>query len=899
MPVGVRGLLQADELTSSERLLCTGAVEGRLVDLENPEDGSVDGEAPHRRIRAQVIYQLLTGDGPRLADTIVAVRLRGAQVPGDLVLAGARLRCPLELLGCDLGGLDLATAEAPVISLAGSHLSGGFHGERLTVTHTLDLSSGFRCDDGVVLDRARIGGTLDGSGSRLAAGSAEAALSAEGLRVGADLLLDSARCSGPVVMDAAEIGGTLLLSEAELDGGDVAFSGDGLVVGNNMFTRGIRSSGQFTVFNARVTGQLTCTGGSFRNPGGLAFHGEQLVVGSYLFLRRVHCEGEVRLLGARVGADLDCAHATFDNPGEVALDGRRVVVDADLGLYHVSCNGVLSIDSGRIRGEVTLENARCAGVVRVDGADIGGTLDLTAAELHGSDHLALSAENLVVGKDVFTRWIQSSGEFSLFNARVAGQVTCTRGTFRNPGGKAFNGEQLVVDSYLFLRHVHCDGQVRLFGARVGAQLDCGGATFDNPDDVAVYADRLVVEADLGLRDVLCTGKISLDSARIGGNLNCSVAHPEQPDEASEPSDPRIRALSADRLTVTGRVQLVDLVVDEGVRLADAQIGGELDCAGARLHNSTGPALDVERATVRGPIYLNRGFTAVGEGAGGAVRCVAAELHNQLNCRDGSLRNPTGPALAADRLQVGGDLLLDRLTAAGADRRATIRLKGASVGGRLHYDGASVTNEAGRTYEWHVDGLTYARAPRSGSPDGPRNSWLDLLCRHTPEYAAQPYQQLAAVFRAQGHDGDVRTILMRQRRDQLERGALTDRIDRFWARLTGLLLGYGYQPWRALLGLVGLLAVSVVLTAVLAGHGALVQPVPGGPPSPCSTVDVVGVGLDLGTPFLPNIRSASTGCQLAANPTGSALAVVRWVLQLGAWALAALFVAGFTGIVRKT
>jgi len=28
-------------------------------------------------------------------------------------------------------------------------------------------------------------------------------------------------------------------------------------------------------------------------------------------------------------------------------------------------------------------------------------------------------------------------------------------------------------------------------------------------------------------------------------------------------------------------------------------------------------------------------------------------------------------------------------------------------------------------------------------------------------------------------------------------------------------------------------------------------------------------------------------------------VIRWILQLVAWALAALFIAGFTGIVRRT
>jgi hypothetical protein len=400
-----------------------------------------------------VIYQLLTDDGPELADTVVAVRLRGARILGGLGPAGSKLRCPLELLDCHVdANLELAMAEAPAISLAGSHLSGGFLGRQLTV-----------------------------------------------IQVGADMLLTGARCSGSEALNAA---------------------------------------------------------------------------------------------------------------------------------------------------------------------DIGGTLDFTRAELGGSgdDSVALSAENLTVGKNMFTRRVRSSGWFNVFGAHVSGQLTCTGGVFSNPGGEAFNGEQLVVGSYMFLRR--------------------------------------------------------------------------------------------------------------------------------------------------------------------------------------------------------------------------------------------------------VDGLTYTGAPRSGASEKQRDAWLDVLRNHTPEYAAQPYQHLAATFRSQGHDGDVRAILMRQRRDQVERGALTHRTDRFWARLTGTLLGYGYQPWRALLCLVGLLAISVILTASLAAQNALTHPVQqqqasgarltaDGPLPRCSTIEVISAGLDLGTPFLPDTSTASSSCQIAGNSTGAALAISRWVLQLGAWALAALFVAGFTGIVRKT
>jgi hypothetical protein len=1145
MPVGVRGLLETHELTSAEELLCNGAAEGQLVDLttaleeNDPAEGGTWG--PQRQIRSQVIYQLLTGDEPQLAGTVVAVRLSGARILGDLRLAGSKLRCPLELRDCHVdANIELAMAEAPAISLAGSHLSGRFLGRQLTVTHTLDLSAGFRCDSGVELDDARIGGTLDCSESQFA-GTADTVLSAEGIGVGVDMLVTGARCSGSVALNAADIGGTLDFTEAELDGSDsvalsaenlsvgknmytrrvrssgrfhlfgarvsgqltctggvfsnrggeafngeqlvvgsymllrrvecagqvrlfgarvgalldcegakfehqddvavfgdqlvvdadlgfqkvscsgqvsldsariggtlncsesrlafaagaalsaesinvgvdmlltgarcsgsvalnaadiggtldfteaelggsgigrrrVALSAENLTVGKNMYTRRVRSSGQFFLFGARVSGQLTCTGGVFSNPGGEAFNGEQLVVGSYMLLRRVECAGQVRLFGARVGALLDCEGAKFENQDDVAVFADRLVVDADLGFRNVRCSGQVSLDSARIGGTLNCSESRlafaagaalsaegigmgvdmlaigvrCSGSVVLNAADIGGTLDFTEAELGGSGigrrRVALSAENLTVGKNMYTRKVRSSGQFFLFGARLSGQLTCTGGVFSNPGGEAFNGEQLVVGSYMFLRWVECVGQVRLFGARVGAQLDCEHAKFENPDGVAVFADRLVVDADLGFRNVSCSGQVSLDSARIGGTLDCSAPRSERSGENPDPTgsdDFRITALSADRIVTTGAIRLVDLVTEEGVLLADARIGGELECAGADLRSKSGPALNAERATVSGPVYLNRGFTAVGGGAGGAVRFLAAELRNQLNCQGAVLRNATGPALAADRLQVGGDIRLDDgFTAEGDGTRATIRLTGASIHGHLYYDDASVTNHTGPTHEWHIDGLTYSGAPRSGAPEKQRDAWLDVLRNHTPEYAAQPYQHLAAVFRSQGHDGDVRAILMRQRRDQIERGALTHRIDRFWARLTGTLLGYGYQPWRALLCLVGLLAVSVILTASLAAQNALTHPVQqqqapaarltaSGPPPSCSTIEVISVGLDLGTPFLPDTSTASSSCQIAGNSMGAALAISRWVLQLGAWALAALFVAGFTGIVRKT
>jgi hypothetical protein len=72
------------------------------------------------------------------------------------------LRSPLELNQCHLRHrLNLAKAEAPNLNLRGSYLRARLSARRLRVAHTLNLSTGFRCDGGVVLREAHVGGQLD------------------------------------------------------------------------------------------------------------------------------------------------------------------------------------------------------------------------------------------------------------------------------------------------------------------------------------------------------------------------------------------------------------------------------------------------------------------------------------------------------------------------------------------------------------------------------------------------------------------------------------------------------------------------------------------------------------------------------------------------------------------
>jgi len=440
------------------------------------------------------------------------------------------------------------------------------------------------------------------------------------------------------------------------------------------------------------------------------------------------------------------------------------------------------------------------------------------------------------------------------------------------------------------------GALRLEGARIGGVLDCSGARLLSSVGAALHADNLSVGQDVFLRDGFEAtgsgeqGAVRLFGAHIGGSLICTGA------QLHNDTGP---ALHADNLQVDqpafldGGFTATSSSEDGAVRLFGAHIGGSLICTGAQLHNDTGPALHADNLRAEQDIFLWDGFEATGSGTWGAVRLSGARIGGTLNCRDATLRNDTGAALHARNLQVGEDVLLRKgFEAVGGGEDCTIELTGVRIVSALSFEPSRLEHGI-PSRRLEVEGLQY-----TGLPEGDWRIWRQLLQEATPSYTAQPYQQLAAAHRAAGHDREARTVLIAQRRDQLRRAATT-RGEKAWGHLTWLTLGYGYQTWRALLGLLAVALIAVAMTSLGPGaHGGLESA--GHPRTAvvrCSSVDRIGIGLDLG---LPLIKAGShTSCRIADNPPGHTLLLVGWALQSLAWAFASLFVAGFTSAVRKT
>jgi hypothetical protein len=216
-----------------------------------------------------------------------------------------------------------------------------------------------------------------------------------------------------------------------------------------------------------------------------------------------------------------------------------------------------------------------------------------------------------------------------------------------------------------------------------------------------------------------------------------------------------------------------------VRLTGARIGGRLDCSEAQLRNDSGPALSAGRLQVGQSLFLRGGFTATGSGERGAVRLLGAHVGGNLECDGAQLGNDSGPALLAGRLRVDENLFLtDKFTATSGGADVTVDLTAARVGGTLVFGPARLEHAAGPHRRLTVDGLTSTGVPEQISA----RHWLDLLPNGTPGYAAQPYQQLAAGYRPLGDERQAREILMAQRDDELAR-ADTRWPERLWGWIT--------------------------------------------------------------------------------------------------------------------
>ncbi|ABH00253.1 MULTISPECIES: hypothetical protein [Rhodococcus] len=632
--------------------------------------------------------------------------------------------------------------------------------------------------------------------------------------------------------------------------------------------------------------------------------------------------------------------------GQFIRDVLRGVVDPDLipdphGLRLVGAEICGELDLCYLVTQIPLSLEDCTSSDSISAEDANLT-SLTLKNCHWTtvDGSALNANGLQVTHDAcfegFEATSTGADAVQLVGASIGGQLN-------------FRGAHLVSDTCTALQAdglsaagVFCDegftatstggDAVRLPGATVGGPMTFGGAHLESKMGTALHADGLSVTADMLCNEgfkATSTEKdaVSLSGASIGAQLNFEGAHLDS--KAGT-------ALDGDGLRVTAGMFCNEgfkatSTKKDAVRLPGATVGSELNFKGAHVDSKAGTALQAHGLRVTAGMFCNEGFKATSTKKD-AVSLLGANIGGQLNFKGAHLESKAGTALQADSLSVAADMFCDeQFTATSTDADA-VRLIGANIGGQLicgagangkpcvsslNLRDASVNSlllptgfGPGSGLWLNVDGLTYPHVPQDMSAD----EWIECLQRHTAEYAMQPWRQLASTYTASGHDQEARKVLIAQQtyhRQWLKTQGTGDKAGIAFRRalswVTGKTTGYGYQTWRAALGLfivvilsMGLGWASGNIHADTPGPGVYVAQhsrLTSNEGQPCTKTERLALGIQIGLPLIK--LPASDRCKLDTTAaTGQVITVLSWILQLLGWAFATLVIAGYTGLIRR-
>jgi hypothetical protein len=583
----------------------------------------------------------------------------------------------------------------------------------------------------------------------------------------------------------------------------------------------------------------------------------------------LHSKG-VRLRGARISGPLDLESATLrcplllehcylDSPEPVSLDyttAPRIV------LSHCRIAGGVNADMLVVSKELDLGGSTFEGAVRLRDADITGQLTCRGAKLTGvdGDGNAMVGHGIKVGSDV------------ILDQRVTA------------AGQRFTAA----------------GAVRLSGAHIAGQLSCRGALFTgaNRNGDALVADRLKVGGSIFLdQGFNAAGTVQLAGADITGQLFCSGAKLTGTDVDGN-------ALVGDLMGVSGSVFLDKGFSAAGaVRLPEADITGSLTCRSAKLTGTdvNGKALVGDGMRVSGSVFLDQEFSAAG-----AVSVPWARIGGSLSLDEAELAEPV--ALQASGVRIGGQLAWAPRWPVGGlvdlERAAVHRLDDDWSLPDAHWPPAGQLRLAGFTY----DGF-------GGPKQASSRQRLDWIRRsHRPQtattpaaFAAQPYEQLARVYRQAGRETEARQVAIARRSDLRGYASLTRR-QKLGNWLWDKTIRHGYQPLRAIGLLVAVYAAVLLMFWGAQHHDSVIVPAKDTrtiTPAPTALHCVpaypcfypAGYAVDVVVPII-NLWQAENWRPDGHAPWGWAYVAVGWVGTGLGWAFTTLAVAGYTGLVRR-
>ena len=284
---------------------------------------------------------------------------------------------------------------------------------------------------------------------------------------------------------------------------------------------------------------------------------------------------------------------------------------------------------------------------------------------------------------------------------------------------------------------------RTVRAEVLRYLILGGCDDCRVDESGIYLAGAYVNGALDLNDATAKHLIGLDKCRFENAVEAQQL--EAPLVSFQGSF--LPGLNLERAKIRGSVFLSEGFHATGeVSLSGAVIGGQLECSNGRFDNASGHALNAQAVRVAGAVFLKGDFHATGQ-----VRLSGAVIGGQLTCRNGRFENEKGDALIAERMRVKESFIWRGVRV----DTGSINLNAASVGDLV--DDMSSWPLGGRV---GLDGFTYERIAGAATPTDAKTrlDWLSRGDTWKGVFFPQPYEQLAKVLGEMGHREDRRLVL---------------------------------------------------------------------------------------------------------------------------------------------
>ncbi|HTJ66610.1 MAG TPA: hypothetical protein VL551_03690 [Actinospica sp.] len=402
---------------------------------------------------------------------------------------------------------------------------------------------------------------------------------------------------------------------------------------------------------------------------------------------------------------------------------------------------------------------RTAGV-RIRGARIVGEVDLR----HGTIDVPLTMLNCTFTdalrlEESVTKSIDLTGShltrLLATGAHIRGTLNLTRAEITGGGNDAALMQLLTVETDLRCNRLRCTGRFTLINSKIGAELLLNKAQLRYPGDIALSIGGLTVGSSLYFGEATVAGHVRMPGLSAGGVISLAGTRLTDP-----PTEGHLayQSISGDSVSSGGNAFFDDVVSEGQIDLTGGKFGGWLSFKRASLTCARGwPALVANSATVARGLYIGDGF-----------------------------RSETGVRLTG--VQVGGHLDVFGMAPDSGRLQLYYAKAGTVRDGRTKH-GTYIT---GGSDSWpadvQLDGFTY----EAFDPYLPANERIKLL-RRQPTYAAQPYEFMAAYYRALGHEEAARQILIEKER---VRHRSFDRMSRIGSVISSTALGYGYLPRRA-------------------------------------------------------------------------------------------------------